>query len=62
MCVRTGKGCCCTVLAPHLQLDIEAAGEERTCVIVQIKLWDTELFGFGLWSTGLSSWVSVHRL
>lgn len=35
MCVRArerelGKAAGCTVLAPHLQLDIEAAGEERT--------------------------------
>lgn len=58
MCVRArererGKAAGCTLLAPHLQLDIEAAGEERTFVVVQIKVWDAGI----VWTWLVEHWV-----
>lgn len=58
MCVRIrereqGKAAGCTLLAPHLLLDKEAAAEERTFVIVQIKVWDAGI----VWIWLVEHWV-----
>jgi len=48
-----GKAAGCTLLAPHLQLDKETAGEERTFVIVWIKVWDAGI----VWIWLAEHWV-----